>query len=264
MMLQAVIFDYDGTLAPTLDRQYSWFQFWAKKNGKALPCAGRADFQVMYNEQCQRDGGVQNVYDHLGLPCDMKDRKHPVWPAYEEFKHANPLTLYPHAKEMVEAIWQIGALGKDPKRNRRLRMGINTTNTWASIWKELDANGIMPYFDGFITEEVLRYYHGNGNGHAIHKPSTVSLALTLGLLDSEGAFTMHVGDTLNDLRSSQKVMRLNPMRPETLITVGACYGYEGRARLEQGAETEYGTVKFNHLIDTPLELVDIVKKELTQ
>ena len=84
----------------------------------------------------------------------------------------------------------------------------------------------------------------------------------LNLLDSEGALTLHIGDTLNDLRSSQKVIRLNPLKPETLITVGACYGYEGREKLELGADTPEGIVNFDHYIDKPDELIPIVEKLL--
>ena len=91
------------------------------------------------------------------------------------------------------------------------------------------------------------------------KPSTVSLTLMLGLINCEGSRTLHVGDTLNDLSASQKVMRLNPMNPETLITVGACYGYEGRERLEQGVEKDGTLIKFDYLIDEPKELIKIVE-----
>jgi hypothetical protein len=54
------------------------------------------------------------------------------------------------------------------------------------------------------------------------KPSTISLGMMLGLLDSEGDYTLHIGDTRNDLRASKKVIRLNPSKPENLITCGAC------------------------------------------
>ncbi len=259
-MLEAVFFDYDGTLAPTSQRQEKWFRFYAEKNKKEWQFFSFDEFLAFYNTQCGRAGGVQNVYDALGLPCDMKDRAHPVWPAYEEFNQSNPQELYPGMKETIEKIWRLGSLAKEYKQNRRLRLGINTTNSWKSIYADLKNGGILTYFDCFITEEILRQYQGMGNSEPLQKPSTISLALLLNTSDSKGACTLHVGDTLNDLRASQKVMRLNPLHPETLITVGACYGYEGRERLEQGVETPEGRVHFDYLIDTPQELVSIVEK----
>lgn len=261
-MLQAIVFDYDGTLAPTAERQERWFKHYSAQHGKQWPFGTFQEFLTFYNEHCAKKGGVQNVYDELKLPCDISDRTHPVWPAYELFNKQNPQELYPGIKETIEHIWRQGALGRDPKHNRRLRLAINTTNSWKSICNDIKSAGILPFFDAFVTEEVLRNYHGANDPDPLKKPSTISIALTLGIIDSEGAYTLHVGDTRNDLRASHKVMRLNPNRPETLITCGACYGYEGRGILEQGAETQNGTVYFDFLIDKPEELTDIVSKLL--
>ncbi|MBI2667081.1 HAD family hydrolase, partial [Candidatus Woesearchaeota archaeon] len=250
-MLQAIIFDFDGVLAPTSIRQEKWFKFYSERNKKEWPFASFDEFLTSYNEACALPGGVQNFYDKLGLPCDMKDRKHPVWPAYEEFNQKNPSGLYEGVKETIEEIWALGHLGKNPLRNRRLRLAINTSNSWKSIYKDLSDGEILPYFDAHITEETLLAYHGL-EGDCMKKPAAVSLTFLLGRIGSEGKYTLHVGDTRNDLHASQKIIRLNPQKPESVITVGACYGYEGRATLEQGVELPSGErVHFNHLIDKP-------------
>ena len=261
-MLEAITFDYDGTIAPTSERQFKWFQHWAKMNNKMLAFKDVDEFLKFYNHHCGKEGGVQNVYDALNLPCDMKDRTHPVWHAYEEFNQNNPAGLYPGMKETIEELWKIGSLNSNPLKNRRLRLGINSTNSWRSMHNDLEEGNILQYFDCFITDEILRVYQGNGDSDSLVKPAKVSLALMLNLLGSEGSLTLHVGDTLNDLRSSQKVMRLNPLKPETLITIGACYGYEGREKLELGAETSDGIVKFDYYIDKPEDLIPLVKKLL--
>ncbi len=262
-MLQAVIFDFDGTIAPTSYRQEKWFKFYSDIHRKEWPFKDFEEFMVFYNHQCCLNGGVQNVYDKLELPCNMKDRNHPVWPAYLEFNKNNPTGLYEGMKDTIEQIWELGQLTKDPKRNRRLRLGINTTNSWGSICKDLKEQDVLKYFDSFVTEETLRQYQGAGDSEPLKKPAKVSLALILGLMGSEGSHVLHVGDTHNDLLASQKVIKLNPLKPETLITVGACYGYEGREKLEKGSETHEGEhVYFDYLIDTPSELVDLVKKYL--
>ena len=269
-MLQAVIFDYDGTLAPTNERQFNWFKYWwncsensERVNGKEFPFENLENFMEMYNSQCHREGGVQYVYDFLGLSCEMNNKDHPVWGAYKKYLAENPSGLYPEMKNALKEIWEIGGLNSDYRKTRRLRLGINTTNTWSSVYKDLNKTGVMQFFDSFITEEVLREFQGAGNPDAIKKPSKISLALALGLINSEGEYTMHVGDTLNDLAASQKITRLNPLHPETLITVGVSWGYEGKANLEKGVEVPgEGRVYFNHIVNTPSEIVQLVKKYL--
>lgn len=262
-MLQAVIFDFDGTIAPTSIRQEKWFKHYSEFNGKAWHFKSFDEFLTFYNHHCALNGGVQNVYDKLGLPCDMTDRNHKVWPAYEEFNKTNHQELYPGMKETILKIWEKGQLSKDPKRNGRLRLGINTSNTWSSIYRDLAAADIAKYFDFFVAEETLRK-HGNGDCEPLKKPSTYSVELMLEMMGADGKHTLHIGDTINDLIASRNVPGRYSQSQQDLITVGACYGYEGRKRLEQGAEKDGKTVKFDYLIDEPSELVSIVEKLLKE
>lgn len=266
--LQAIIFDFDGTISPTNLRQFQWFQYWAEKNHKELAHAKDGKiiklnildkFMNFYNFHCH-GGGVQKVYDELGLPCDMNDKNHPVWPAYEEFKDGHPAGFYSGMKETLKELWEMSHLSEDPLRNRRLRLAINTTNTWKSIRKELVSEDVLHYFDSFITEEVLAQYHGAGNPDAIKKPSKISLALTLGLVGSEADRTLHIGDTLNDLSGSNKIIQLNPNNPQSIITAGVVWGYEGRERLERGVETPEGIIHFDYILDKPEEILQVVKE----
>ncbi|HLD00468.1 MAG TPA: hypothetical protein VJC39_01870 [Candidatus Nanoarchaeia archaeon] len=64
-MLQAVIFDYDGTISPTMLRQERWFKFYSEKQGAAWRFKTFEDFLSFYNDHCHREGGVQNVYNEL-------------------------------------------------------------------------------------------------------------------------------------------------------------------------------------------------------
>jgi phosphoglycolate phosphatase-like HAD superfamily hydrolase len=218
-MLDAIIFDYDGTIAPTLKRQYNWFHFWAGKNGKEISFKEFSqEFMDFYNKHCAIEGGVQNVYDALQLPCDMKDKAHPVWPAYEEFKNLNPVMLYDGMAETIEAVWKMGQLSDDSRRCKRLRLCINTTNTWSSIFRELKSCNVLHYFDCFVTEEVLKEYMGAGNQDAIKKPSKISIALSTGLLGASVGTVLHIGDTVNDLIASQSVSLLPSEQKARIIT----------------------------------------------
>jgi len=262
-MLQGITFDYDGTIGQTAERQFNWFNYWAKLNSKTLPFKDVREFLAVYNGSLDKKGGVQNFYDSFSLPCDMNDKTHPVWAAYTEFKKQNSASLYPGMRKAIEDIWEVGHLSNNSKRNRRTRLAINTTNSWVSVSQDLQKEGILHCFDSFVTSEVLSDYHGANGGNHITKPSKISLALVLGLIGSEGEFTLHIGDTLNDLAASQKVMRLNPLRPETLLTVGVSWGYEGREKLEQGVkalDSSNATVHFNYIIDKPEDLLSIVQR----
>jgi len=260
--------DHDGTMAPTMERQHKWFNYyWShqinkeRTMGKEFPYQDFKSFMKMYNEKINHPLEVQNVYDFLNLDCDMNDFSHPVWPSYKSFALENPSRLYSGMKEAIEDIWNLGRLTKDFKVNRRLRLGVNTSNSWNIVSSDLSKNDVLKYFDCFVSKEILLAYDGNGNASSIKKPSKVSLALALGLLDSPGEYVLHVGDTLNDLVASQKIIRLNPMHPETLITVGVSWGYEGKKRLKEGVEVPgQGRVHFNHIISKPFELFGIVEK----
>ena len=164
----------------------------------------------------------------------------------------------------MKEIWEIGSLqGPDPLHCRRLRLGLNSNNSRKNVLNDLGS--LVPYFDTIVTSDLLHVYHGNKGGDALTKPARVSLALALDSLQSSGEAAMHVGDTLDDLAASQNVLRQMPyLHCETLITVGACYGYQGREVLEEGVETSSGRVHFDYLIDEPRELIPIVEERLQQ
>ncbi|HII14703.1 MAG TPA: HAD family hydrolase [Nanoarchaeota archaeon] len=255
MALKGVIWDFDGTMSQTGMRQYLWFQQWAKDNGKTLVHEGNpldtfSKFMGFYNTVIQANG-PQGVYDALGLPCTMNDKSHPVWVGYERFKRENPVQLYPGIADAVRLFQRLG-----------LKQGINTTNKIASIEKELVQAGILAVFDSVITEETLADYHGAGNQEAIKKPSKISLYLALEELGIAGDEAVHVGDTVNDLAASKRVMRLNPRRFVDIYVVGMTYGFEGREVLNKGVETPNGTLHFDALADNAEGLVEIVARLL--
>ncbi len=267
-MLQGIIFDFDGVLAPTDKRQHDWFKFYADACNRLSPWefADQRAFMRFYNPLLAKEGGVQNVYDALGLPCDMKDKAHPVWKAYNDFNNQNPSGLYEGMKDSLFAIRKMTSLSKeDPLNNRRTYMGINSSNTWKTISKDLDKAGVIDLFEGFITTEVLEQYQGTGQSHALTKSSPISLHLMLDILDCHGGYVLHIGDTLNDLQASHRVQRGVANKLEHLITVGAAYGYEGREELEKGVLLQPKGlpayhVHFDEIIDSPSELVAVVDK----
>ncbi|MBU1199154.1 MAG: HAD family hydrolase [Nanoarchaeota archaeon] len=259
-MIEGIIFDYDGTIGMTLERQHNWFMHWAKLNNISFPLTDFNEFKEVYN-QILNEKGIQAFYDQFDLPCKMNDLNHPVWIAYNSFKKDNPVKYYPGIKEAIKKIHKIGELSEDSQRNQRLRMIINTNNSWGSIYSELKKQKILGLFDSFVTKEVLVNYHGAGKGTAITKPSKISVALALNILNTDGGATIHVGDTLTDLAASIDVRRHPQIhRKERLITIGAGWGYESVDRLNQGLKTEIGTEHFNHVLEEPAMLPEVIKQ----
>ena len=167
-------------------------------------------------------------------------------------------------KEVLAEIHKLGSLS--PSRlmiSRRLRMAVNSTNSWETISKELDKEGVLHYFDSQIGIEMLREIHGAGDGNALTKPSRVSVACSLYQLGTDGDRTMPVGDTRADLAASRQVLVPggDPSKRKNLIMVGAAWGYEGREKLEEGTKLENREqVHFDYIIDQPKELIWLVKK----
>jgi len=257
-MLRGGLVDYDGTIAKTPERQFKWFNFWADINNKKIGL-NFTDFKKLYN-QILDEKGVQAFYDYFGLPCDMNDFSHPVWNAYEHFKSQNPVEFYEGINDAISKVWEMGRLGSDVNNNQALRLAINTTNSWKSIYPELVSHGLKSYFESFCTAETLKAFDGSGNHNAIMKPSKISIALMLNVLGTKGESTFHLDDTIAGLKASVGVRRFGGLQSENLITIGAGWGFEGADKLNQGFSDDKGTHHYNHVIEHPSQLPDIIKQ----
>ncbi|RJQ15604.1 HAD family hydrolase [Candidatus Woesearchaeota archaeon] len=259
MGLQGGLIDWDGVIAKTPERQFKWFREWARQNNIEFTYDTLEEFLAVYNKIIS-EKSAQGVYDAFGLPCEMSNPQHPVWPAYDHFKATNPVEMYDGIEQALIDVWKLGRLNANSSRNQTMRLAINTTNSWKSIYPDLVRFGIDYLFDSYCTAETLHNFEGSGNSAALHKPSKVSVALMLHILGSEGRTTFHLGDTIGDLRASYDIRRHGGINSETLITIGAAWGFEGRAVLEKGySANDSGTIHFTHIIDHPSELPKIIK-----
>ncbi|MBN1275182.1 HAD hydrolase-like protein [Candidatus Woesearchaeota archaeon] len=290
-MLDAIIFDYDGTIGDTSMRQYEWFLYWNKHSNGDAPLAYFSRFAAVgEKEELTKErrvaledspgervvpvdfqgflqvynhlynvGGGQFLYDAFGLPCDMSDHAHPVWKHYERFKEAYVAPAFDGMPQAVKRVWELGHLQEDASFNQRVRLAINTTNSWKSIYRDLSHHGLLCCFDSFVTAETLKRYDANGNSQAIMKPSKIAVALSLSVLGAAGEATMFVGDTLSDLQACTDVARTGSYRKERLVPVGVAWGFDGRDVLMEGVKTDSGQAYFRHIVETPEELVGLVE-----
>lgn len=256
-MIKGIIFDYDGTIAQTLERQERWLKHWTEVNGKSWLFHDYHQFRQFYTQQ-YREGGLEQVYHALNLPFAW-DKSHRVWGAYDWFKTQDTILLYPGIREAIQEISRLNLYPASDK-STKLRIGLNSSNTWRSIGPELLWFGLIDYFDSFVTEETLRK-EGDGNLSKLNKPSTASVALMLKKLGIRAKETIHIGDTLVDLCASHQVQVNERDQPENLITIGVSYGFEEREVLEQGVIIPSGErVYFDTIVDRPNEIVPEVKK----
>jgi phosphoglycolate phosphatase-like HAD superfamily hydrolase len=261
MTLYGGLIDWDGTIVKTPQRQFEWFSEWARQNNVEFNYSSIEEFLPKYNKIIS-ETSAQGVYDEFNLPCDMGNHNHPVWLAYDHFKATHPVEMYDGIKDALVDVWKLGRLDSNSLRNQTMRLAINTTNNWKSIYPDLEKFGITYLFDSKCCAETLKEFDGSGNSAAIQKPSKISVALMLNILGSEGHNTFHLGDTIGDLRASYDVRRFGGLKSETLITIGAAWGFEGRESLERGytpQDSNVGSIHFTHIIDHPKQLVDVIK-----
>jgi len=249
-----ILFDVDGTITKTMERQEQWFKYWAKKNNVVWPHQSFDEFLISYNASLAL-GGAQKIYDDLGLPCNMEDRNHFVWKAFEDFNVENSPELYPQMEMVIKTLVKMkNSFGKE------IRLGINTSNSAKTVYSDLKKYGIFDYFDFLITADTLKYIAGERKVEDLKKPNNFSVGLALKLWGCYPEEMIFVGDTLDDLKSS---LVTNKKR---VITVGALYGYEGE-KLKRGAELgdivdeEKIKLTFDHFIQKPTDLLKLVKSE---
>lgn len=260
-MLDAIIFDYDGVIGDTQRRQYDWFKFWADFKNKPFPW-DRNSFEVLYN-QWQSELGPEKTYHKFGLPADMSNDKTEVWHEYRKFKKSYSVDTFKGMKSAMKDIWNSSRIQLSNDDDRVVRLAINTTNDAETIKPTLESFGMLNYFDHIIATEKLQAFAGPFVDISnIKKPSKISIALALMSLDAKGSKTIHVGDTIGDLKSSYDVFKYHPEDKEDLITIGVAWGYDGRSILEAGTEFSGRAerIHFDHIVDTPAELATIVKE----
>ena len=164
-MLQAIIFDYDGTISKTMERQYKWFQYWwnheinkEKVKGRDFPYKNFKSFMEMFNEKINHVDWVQNVYNFLGLSSDLKDLNHPVWVNYRNFCLEHPSNLYPGIKQAIKdsEIVVFSVPSNVIRTISKQTQGLILENTAGTKW-ELHSTGGTGNF-GFYANSSYKLY----------------------------------------------------------------------------------------------------------
>ena len=192
--LEAVLFDFDGTLANTIPHILASFQHaTADILGEALP-----DSVLMHNvgiplaqQMLELSEGDQEIADRLLI-------------SYRTFNHATHdemATLFPGAVEVLSAIKAHG-----------IPMGIVTSKGTPMASRGIDLFDIGGFFDVVVTADDV----------PLHKPDPYPLVHAAALLGVDVRATAYIGDSPHDVESALRA---------GAVAIAASWGVSDKGRL---------------------------------
>jgi HAD superfamily hydrolase (TIGR01549 family) len=167
--VDAILFDWDGTLADTLGAIY-------RANVEVMAALGLPFDPAIYRRHFAPDWRV--MYERLGVPADrLEEANERWWAALDE----TDTVLFPGVREMLRRLASAGH-----------PLGIVTAGRSDRVGAELRRHGIEPLFGVIV--------YGDDGRAQKPDPAPLRLALTaLGVADRPSAST-YVGDTPDDMR----------------------------------------------------------------
>jgi pyrophosphatase PpaX len=170
-MYSAILFDFDGTLTPSLD-------LWMQAYRYALAgCKVELADELIFERCFYRN--YADVAADLGIPVEMQfGRKMEEGLA---LAFATP-KLYPMVGELLESCKQAG-----------LATAIVTTSSRKQVTGALDRLGIAAYFDTVVSANDVKNF----------KPHPEPVELALARLDKTPEETLFVGDYLVDIQAGR-------------------------------------------------------------
>lgn len=173
----AICFDWDGTLADSLDTFF-------RANRRLLAVYGRPFDAERYRRAYAPDW--RRLYRRLGIPPERLAEAHTVWQ-----RHFDPsgVRLFPGVREALEALVGAGA-----------RIGIVTATRRSVVAPQLERLGLADLVAALVTVDDTPATKPD--------PAPLRLALErLGLADGEtaGAVVWYVGDAPDDMRMARRL-----------------------------------------------------------
>ena len=204
--MEAILFDWDGTLADTLGAIY-------RANVEVMAALELPFDPAIYRRHFAPDWRV--MYERLGVPADrLEEANERWWAALDE----TDTVLFPGVPEMLQ---QFAAAGHP--------LGIVTAGRSDRVGAELRLHGIEPLFGAIV--------YGDDGGAQKPDPAPLRAALaTLGVAAQPFAST-YVGDTPDD-------MRMAVAAGVQAVGIESVLGDAGELRAAGATETAATTVEW--------------------
>ncbi|MDD3632818.1 MAG: HAD family phosphatase [Candidatus Syntrophosphaera sp.] len=135
---QAIIFDMDGTLIDSM-------HIWREVDRKFLHKRGLSVPQDLFHHLPQGNSFIQTAQyfkDRFGLP-ESTEVIMQEWNDMVSWHYENEVTLKPGAKEVLDKLYQ-----------RKVPLGLGTSNSYALAQKVLSSNRIWDYFSAVVTGDM--------------------------------------------------------------------------------------------------------------
>ncbi len=266
--LQGLILDVDGTILDSRKSQYEWLRSAAARfGGIASFPPNDCTFWQNYNRHYQ-EKGMPGLYEMIGV--DFHAHREAIWAEYNKYNKENPTRCVPEIDRVIKAIFAKSRVSLS--RPTALRLGMNTTKTWADIEPALGKANLFKYFDTIVTKDDIYNYATDGIARKqkipfddiktlrtllpenvvkeLEKPASLCSWLAVQRLNANPSSTIAVEDTAGGIQSYKSV--LMPHRRIDIYTVGVTWGFEDKDALVAAGADE--------IAEQPEQLVEIVER----
>jgi beta-phosphoglucomutase-like phosphatase (HAD superfamily) len=265
--VQGILLDVDGTCLDSMHPQYDWLRQTAEKYGGISPFpAFSPDFLREYNKRYSEQS-MKGLYDMAGVDFDA--HREEIWRDYNEFNRTHHIEFVPGVDNAIKTIHQRSRVTRT--RPCALRIGFNTTKSWADIEIPLRRSGVLNCIDTIVAKDHLYALMTDGEARRknipfddyrtlrtilpehivrqLEKPGSIATTLALNRLGVDMESTIAFEDTVDGIQSYKSV--LLPRGRKDIFVVGVTWGYEQD-------KTELIKADPDAIIDRPEQMVELI------
>lgn len=196
-----MIFDFDGVIVDSFEDQFVWFKYICELTGKPFEYNSSKEFRKDY-----KPPAYPYMYEFLGFDWDKE--KELIWQEYHKHKENTELQLCQGIEDTIKILHKKG-----------LKLAIASSNTVASISKELEQKELKDYFLTIVGKEDLSL---DENGDPRIKPYPDCIVKALERIDCDLNKVFYVGDTPEDIIACTRVKE---QLDKSIPMIGVTYGY---------------------------------------
>lgn len=223
-MLKAILFDFDGVIADSVESIFGWFQHIASILDIELPVKTTEEMRENFMEP------YPDLYKFLGFNWD-RDRNR-IFNEYVDYHSKGPVVLVEGIKGVIETL----SLQPD------IKLAIVSSNEQTILDKNLDYHDMAKYFDTVIGTDT--------NNNVPLKPDPTSILMALDRLEIALSESVYIGDQPSDVLAAYNASLLRPK--EKMLTIALTTGFATKDRLIST------NPQADHILDHPADILDVL------